>query len=396
MVEAMEIQNGYKQTEVGIIPSDWVPATVGDLIRFEGGSQPPLSTFSSFQHEHYIRLIQIRDYKTDKYMTFIPEKLARKKCAIDEIMIGRYGPPIFQILKGLEGAYNVALIKAIPNENLLIRYYAFHFLKQKKLFHFIEKLSQRSGGQTGIDIIELRKFPFPLPPTKAEQTAIVTALNDADALITQLEKLIAKKRNIKQGAMQELLKPKDGWEFKLLGEVADFSNGKAHEQFIDENGNYIVVNSKFISTEGCVVKHSNQNICPLFKGDITIVMSDIPNGKALAKCFIIDIDNKYTLNQRIGTIRPKAGNSKYYFYQLNRNKYFLSFDSGTGQTNMRKNEILDCPVPLPPTINEQTKIAQILSDMNAEIVTLEKKLEKYKMIKQGMMQNLLTGKIRLV
>ena len=105
----------------------------------------------------------------------------------------------------------------------------------------------------------------------------------ADALIRSLGKLIAQKCNIKQGAMQELLKPKEGWVVKKLGEIAFFTNGKAHEQFVDNAGDYIVVNSKFISTEGEVFKNASISLCPLNIGDITMVMSDIPNGKALAK-----------------------------------------------------------------------------------------------------------------
>jgi len=108
---------------------------------------------------------------------------------------------------------------------------------------------------------------------------------------------------------------KEGWEVKRLGEIAHFENGKAHEQFIDEQGDFIVVNSKFISTEGRVRKHSNKNIFPLKKGDIAIVMSDIPKGKALAKCFLIDKENKYTLNQRIGGITANEDTDiKYLFY----------------------------------------------------------------------------------
>ena len=93
------------------------------------------------------------------------------------------------------------------------------------------------------------------------------------------------------------------WEVKKLEMVANFSNGKAHELFINENGGYIVVNSKFISTQGKVVKYSYKNFHPLKTGDITMVMSDIPNGKALAKCYLIPKENKYALNQRICSIR---------------------------------------------------------------------------------------------
>ncbi len=185
------------------------------------------------------------------------------------------------------------------------------------------------------------------------------------------------------------------WNLAKLSEIVNFENGKAHEQFIDRKGNFTVVNSKFISTEGEVAKFSNKNLSLLLKGDITIVMSDIPNGKALAKCFFIDKDNLYTLNQRIGGMRSNPEvNNRYLFYKLNRNKYFLSFDSGSGQTNLRKNQLLDCLVPLPPTLTEQTAIATALTDADALITQLEKLIAKKKAIKQGAMQELLKPKER--
>ncbi len=120
-------------------------------------------------------------------------------------------------------------------------------------------------------------------------------------------------------------------------------------------------------------------------------MSDIPNGKALAKCFIVPCDKIYALNQRIGGLRTIKQNSNYLFYQLNRNKYFLSYDSGSGQTNLRKQEVLDCPVLIPP-LPEQTAIATALSDMDALIAQTEKLIDKKKAIKQGVMQELLRPK----
>lgn len=182
------------------------------------------------------------------------------------------------------------------------------------------------------------------------------------------------------------------WEVKLLEEVSEFSNGKAHEQAIDENGDFVVVNSKFISTAGVVYKNSNQAIFPLKKGDITMVMSDIPNGKALAKCYLIEKDNKYTLNQRICSIKTEICDNIFLYFILNRNKYFLSFDSGSGQTNLRRKEVLDCPLALPPTKAEQTAIATALSDADALISSLEKLIAKKRMIKQGAMQQLLQQK----
>jgi type I restriction enzyme S subunit len=185
------------------------------------------------------------------------------------------------------------------------------------------------------------------------------------------------------------------WNIKRLGDIAQFNNGKAHEQFISDAGRYVVVNSKFISTEGEVFKTSDKNLSPLFAGDIVMVMSDIPNGKALAKCFYIEKSEKYTLNQRICSFKSKEADGLYLFYKLNRNKYFLDFDSGVGQTNLKKGEVLDCPVALPSNKNEQVAISKALSDANILIEKIEQLIEKKKNIKQGAMQELLTGKRRL-
>lgn len=183
------------------------------------------------------------------------------------------------------------------------------------------------------------------------------------------------------------------WTAPMLSEISDFENGKAHEQFIDDKGDYIVVNSKFVSTEGKVAKYSKENLSPLAKGDIAIVMSDIPNGKALAKCFFIDKDNRYTLNQRIGCIKPNADiDNDYLYYKLNRNKYFLAFDSGSGQTNLKKSEIQACPLALPPTKDEQTAIATAIKNTDELIKQLEKQLIKKRNIKIGAMQELLKPK----
>jgi type I restriction enzyme S subunit len=403
---------GYKNTEVGVIPEDWVLFTIEELtpknkkynivdgpfgsnlktIHYRKSGIPIITsgyvTNGKFYANEYL-YVDLEKFKQEKRSAvkggdIVMAKIG-ERCGASAILPENHK---VSILSG-------NALKITIDEN----YFSKQLISQILWEHHVNgnfEILRTTGAQPALSMANLKKYKIPLPPTKAEQTAIANVLIDADALITQLEKLIHKKKAIKQGAMQELLKPKEGWETKTLGELVEFSNGKAHEQSIDKNGNYTVVNSKFVSTEGAIAKYSNQNISPLFKGDITIVMSDIPNGKALAKCFLIDKDNKYTLNQRIGSIRPIEGDSSYYFYQLNRNKYFLAFDSGSGQTNMRKNDILNCPFSLPPTLSEQSRIAEILSDMDIEILKLEDKLEKQKQLKQGMMQSLLTGKIRLV
>ncbi|MFC4261402.1 restriction endonuclease subunit S [Ferruginibacter yonginensis] len=187
--------------------------------------------------------------------------------------------------------------------------------------------------------------------------------------------------------------PKE-WEVNNLEKIAEFRNGKAHENIVDSEGKYIIINSKFISTEGEVAKYSKEILCPLSKGEIVMVMSDVPNGKAIAKCFYVKEDNLYTLNQRICAITAKKVDPIFLYYALNRNKYYLTFDDGVNQTNLRKEEVLECPIPLPP-LPEQKAIAQVLSTADAAIHTIEKLIAQKELRKKWLMQQLLTGKQRL-
>jgi type I restriction enzyme S subunit len=164
-------------------------------------------------------------------------------------------------------------------------------------------------------------------------------------------------------------------ELTTLGKSCGFFNGKAHEKDIDENGKYIVVNSKFISSDGTKFKRTNEQMFPLYKGDIVMVMSDVPNGKALAKCFIIDKDDTYSLNQRICCIRSKEFDTKYLYYQLNRHEHFLAFNNGENQTNLRKDDILDCPL-IKPSIEEQRRMVVEFDEAFTKLALAKSNLEK--------------------
>ena len=188
--------------------------------------------------------------------------------------------------------------------------------------------------------------------------------------------------------------PED-WEVKPLSTVAGYTNGKAHEGSISDFGKYVVVNSKFISTAGEVRKYSDQRFSPALKGEILMVMSDVPNGRAIARCFFVDRDDLYTVNQRICALRPLHVDGRLLLYKLNRNPFYLAFDDGVKQTNLRKDDVLSCPLALPPTLAEQEAIAEALSDADALIESLGQLLVKKRLLKQGAMQELLTGKKRL-
>jgi len=164
--------------------------------------------------------------------------------------------------------------------------------------------------------------------------------------------------------------------FYKLDELVDFRNGKGHEKNIVDEGEYIVVNSKFISTDGEVKKYSNEQISPLFYNDILMVMSDLPNGRALAKCFIVDKNNKYTLNQRICALKVKNEDilsPKYLYYFLNRNRQLLKYDNGVDQTNLRKDDILNIKIAIPP-IEVQREIVHILETFTLLSTTLSDEL----------------------
>ena len=194
----------FKETEIGVIPNNWKLFKLGDIVKFEGGSQPPKKYFSNDYSDGMVRLIQIRDYKTDNFKIYAPKDLCRKFCDKNDVMIGRYGPPIFQILRGLDGAYNVALIKAIPDEEKMIKDYLFYFLKNEKLFNLIDSLSQRTSGQTGIDMDALKNYLVQLP-TLLEQKRIVSILEVIDGKIENYKIKKESLEELKKGLMEQLL-----------------------------------------------------------------------------------------------------------------------------------------------------------------------------------------------
>ena len=155
---------------------------IEDVCDFVGGSQPPKSDFINAPREGYVRLIQTRDYKTSAFPTYIRSASTKKFCDVNDIMIGRYGPPIFQICRGLTGAYNVALLKANPKK-CIDREYLYYFLKQDSVFQYVDKLSARTGGQTGVDLVSLNKYPIRLPDDVLDQRKLVSVLITLDAKI---------------------------------------------------------------------------------------------------------------------------------------------------------------------------------------------------------------------
>ena len=167
----------------------------------------------------------------------------------------------------------------------------------------------------------------------------------------------------------------NGVPFKRLEEVASYIDGAAHENILGDQGEYVVTKVKFISSDGQFRKYCNVRLSPVEKDDIIMVMSDLPNGKSLAKCFLIDKDNTYTINQRVCSLTANTAIllPRFLYYVLNRNAQLLKYDNGYNQTHLKKKWILDVKIPVPP-IDIQSEIVRILDTFLALIDNLQKEL----------------------
>ncbi|MDD3004487.1 restriction endonuclease subunit S [Flavobacterium sp.] len=399
-------KTNYKNSPLGLIPEDWEVKKIGKITKTTAGGTPSTHKLEYWNGD--IKWMSSGDlnlkkiYDVEGRITAIglknsSTKIIPSKC----ILIGLAGQGKTRgtvAMNMVELCTNQSVAAILPSKEFY-EDYLFHNLDYR--YYELRQLSTGDGGRGGLNLNIINSIPVPIPPLP-EQTAIANCLSTWDKAIAAQTQLIAQKELSKKALMQQLLSGKkrlkgfsDKWHLKSLEEIATFRNGKAHENGIDEDGAYKVVNSKFVSTNGTVFKSSNNNLCPLFVNEIAMVMSDIPNGKALAKCFYVDENNKYTLNQRIcSIIANKVTNSKFLFYVLNRNVHYLSFDNGVGQTNLKKEEVLECPL-LMPDFEEQTAIANVLQCADDELQLLKKKLEQLKEQKKGLMQVLLTGKKRL-
>ncbi|MCF6155668.1 MAG: restriction endonuclease subunit S [Candidatus Brocadia sp.] len=382
------VKKGYKKTEVGIIPEDWNVQAVSQFGEVKRGAG---SQYIRYVNSNGIRLIRINDFFEDNPVFVSPtDEIMRYAINEQDVLFAGTGASAgaSYIPKnawiGLPHSYNAPRIRVYKNqfkEYLLYSLQSEYVAKQQKAW-FV------GAAQPFLDTTAISNFKIATPPTKAEQTAIAAVLSDADALITQLEKLIAKKRNIKQGAMQQLLTGKKRlpgfngmWEVKKLGEVLKVRHGKSQKEIVDENGEFPILATSGVVGRTRTFIYNKPSVLIGRKGTIDVPQYMDTPFWAIDTIFYTEImDNAFP---------------KFIFYKFNLIDWY-SHNEASGVPSLNAKSIEKIELLFPPTKEEQTLIAQILYDMDAEIEALEKKLEKYKMIKQGMMQNLLTGKIRLV
>ncbi len=387
MVETMELQNEFMKTDVGTIPRDWEVTSIQKLCELTSSKR-------IFENEYIPEGIPF--YRGKEISLLIENKQLDNEYFISE---SRYEEIKRQFDVPSKGDILITAVGTLGNVYLIPDNKKFYFkdgnliwLKKVKgvnpkylsiqISNYKKQIINNAIGssQKALTIVVLKNQFIPLPPTKAEQTAIATALNDADVLITQLEKLIAKKRAIKQGAMQELLKAKEGWVIKRLGKVLKVKHGKSQKEVNDDNGIYPILASGGVMGRSNRFLYNKPSVLIGRKGTIDKPQfMNIPFW-TVDTLFYTEIFENY--------------DAKFIFYIFNLIDWY-SYNEASGVPSLNAKTIEMIEKGFPVTKAEQTRIAKIISDMDIEIEELEKKLEKYKMIKQGMMQNLLTGKIRL-
>lgn len=277
-----------------------------------------------------------------------------------------------------------------------------HYLKTERFIRVLTKNLEGLRDGKMISYAQFSELLLPVPEPD-EQQKIAECLSSVDeSLAAQARKVDALKTH-KKGLIQQLF-PRKGeaqprlrfpefrnagdWENEALGLLAAYENGKAYEQDIVENGKYVVVNSRFISTDGVVRKYTNAKHLIAEAGEVLMVLSDLPKGKALAKCYFVEANERYAVNQRVCRLRPNKIDGKFLYYVLNRHPRLLAYDDGLNQTHLSKGGVTECALCVPRDKAEQQRIAECLSSLDAMITAQTQKLDALKTHKKGLMQQL--------
>jgi len=401
----MEVNKDYKQTKIGKLPNDWECVKLGDFCEFTQGVQIPQSEQIRSQRDGYIRYLYIRDFFTDDFQWFVKNVYHSKIINVQDIMMVNTGNTAGSVYSGKHGVLSNNAFKITFDDKLVNRDYLFVLLRS----HIVQRTIQsifNAAGQPHVGHNNIARVYVPIPP-KTEQTAIATALSDSDALIQSLEELIAKKRLIKQGAIQELLKPKEGWVEKKLGECLqrnpEYGLNAPSVEYSDSLPLYLRItdisnDGNFIKDNMVSVNHPNYIHYFLEEGDLVFART----GASVGKTYLYK-KNDGNLVFAGFLIRVKPNTKimdpiylKYFTHTKTYWDWVKANSMRSGQPGINGFEYSLLPIPLPPNRSDQNEIIEILNDMDTEITELETKLSKYKQLKHGMMQNLLTGKIRLV
>lgn len=403
------VKKGYKQTEIGVIPEDWAIKYLSDFGKVQGGGTP-----STTMADYWGGDIA---WCTPSDITSAPTKyINATERAITDLGLKNSAAtvmPAGSILLCTRATIGELKINSIPMatnqgfKNIAINKggnvdFLYYLLQTKK-----DRMLELAIGSTFLEISKtaLCKIPLQTPMHSDEQSKIADALSDIDSLVEVLENQISKKKAIKQGAMQELLTGKrrlpgfaGEWKICRLDEIADFPTATISTDQFDNR--FYVGTDNMIAYKGDVKYNELPLIYPKVRQYQTedIILSNIR--PYLQKIWYATRNGG--CSNDVLVIRKKDGHAvepKFLYYQLSRDGFYDEIMANAVGTKMPRGDkaiVKSYRINMPSDTAEQKAIASILSDADAEIKAMEEKLEKYRQVKQGMMQQLLTGKIRLV
>ena len=425
---------GFKQTEVGVIPEDWVESAVGTIaikigsgITPTGGSNRYKDFGRPFMRSQnvgwgHLLLDDLTFIDNDTHNQFPSTEIIKRDVLLNitGASIGRTAIADERLVGGNVNQHvciiRVDTLRAHPE---FIHLLLLSTLGQSQIDSF-----QAGGNRQGLNFQQIASIILALPPNLAEQEAIASALGDADALIESLERLIAKKREIKQGAMQELLTARrrlpgftGEWAEKRLDSLFDFGKGvSAPRDKLSSTGHcYLHYGDIHTSTKTHVNVAAEQHELPrldiplqrvspaslLEDGDVVFVDASEDDAGTSRHVVVFNpgripfISGLHTIVAKSKTDELVRSYRCYCFQTAEVQRQFIHYAVGTKVSGISKGNLGKITVRIPKP-EEQTAIAAVLSNMDAELAALESKLAKARAIKQGMMQELLTGKIRLV
>ncbi len=393
------VKPGYKQTEIGVIPEDWDSINLYEIGTFSKGKGIKKTDVveNGLPCIRYGELYTHYDDVIRKFYSHIPYEIAlgSKKLKKGDILFAGSGETAEEIGKcaayvGDEEAYaggDIVIFTPIDQDEMYLGYLLNSHVTMKQK----ERLGQ-GDAVVHISSSSLGQLIVPIPPLP-EQKAIASTLNDVDALIGSLERLIAKKRDIKRATMQELLTGRrrlpgfeGDWTIKKLGEIARIKTGSRNNQDKTEDGEYpFFVRSATVERIGS------------YSYDCEAIL--IPGEGGIGTIYHY-INGRFDVHQRVYAITDFSDyvSTRFVYY------YLMNFFGRHAMQNTVKATVDSLRLPtfqnfelsLPKTIEEQEAIANMLSNMDTGLAALDNKLAKARLIKQGMMQELLTGRIRLI
>ncbi len=396
----MEVRPGYKQTEAGVIPEDWKVVTLGSVCNFENGDRSANYPSPSSFVDSGIPFINAGHLEDGRIVTAAMDHItpeSYRRLGGGKVTSG----DILFCLRGSLGKYGVVSKSfgkgAIASSLIIVRPKSTSLACEFLTCYFSSSLCRRmidtwAGGaaQPNLGAQDLRRFLVAQPSTTSEQHAIAEALSDADALIKSLEQLLTKKRQIKEGAMQELLTGKrrlpgfsGEWEVKRLGDVCRITTGKKDVNEGNPQGQFPFFTCSRAHTFSDSYSFDTEAILIAGNGEVGNLHY---------------FKGKFEAYQRTYVLSQFSGHVGYLWQQLSA---YLADSLGLGKIGssipyIKMENLVGFEFSSPQYEAEQTVIAAVLSDIDAEIAALEAKLAKTRRLKQGMMQELLTGRIRLV